>query len=106
MIVDDVAKEIKQTLVGYKCSETVSIGERVFGDNLVVFAKNTSKLKYYLMLWKETVKKRNVNINTENMKIMILGGQESLEIEVEGIKLERVKSFKYLGLRIQNNHQE
>ena len=28
---------------------------------------------------------------------MILGGEESVEMEVEGIKLEQVKSFKYLS---------
>ena len=32
---------------------------------------------------------------------MILGEEESLELEVEGIKLEQVKSFKYLGVQIQ-----
>ena len=51
-----------------------------------------------LMLWKEAFKKRNMNINREKTKIMILGGEESVEIEVEGIKLEQVKSFIYLGV--------
>jgi len=31
---------------------------------------------------------------------MILGGEESVEMEVEGIKLEQVESFKYLGVQI------
>ena len=59
---DDVAKEIKskikQRYVGYECLEAVSIGECMFGDDLVVFAKNTSGLKYNLMLWKEAMMKR------------------------------------------------
>ena len=44
MIVDDVAKEIKskikQTHVGYRCPEAVSIGKWMFADDLVVCAKN------------------------------------------------------------------
>ena len=61
MIMDDVAKEIKskikQTHVGYKCLETVNIGECVFMDDLVAFAKNKSELKYNLVLRKEKLKK-------------------------------------------------
>ena len=34
----------------------------------------------------------------EKTKIMILGGEESVEIEVEGIELKQVKIFKYLGV--------
>ena len=39
----------KKTHVGYKYLEPVSIGECVFADNLVVFVKNRSELKYNLM---------------------------------------------------------
>jgi len=110
MIMDDVAKEIKskikQTHVGYKCLEAVSIGECMFVDDLVVFAKNRNELKHNLMLWKEVLKKRNVNINMEKTKIMILGGEESIEMGMEGIKLEQVKNFKYLRVQIQNNGKQ
>ena len=43
------------------------------------------------MLSKEALKKRNMNINMEKTKIVILGGEESIGIEIEGIKLEQVK---------------
>ena len=73
MIMDDVANEIKskikQNHVEYKCLETVSIGECVFASDLVVFAKNISELKYNFMLWKEALKKRNVNINVKKRKL-------------------------------------
>ena len=55
------------------------------------------------MLWKKALKKRNVNVNMENTKITIMGGEESVEMEVKGIKLEQVKNFKYLGVQIPNN---
>ena len=78
----------------------MNIVECVFVDDLVVFAKNKCGLKYNLMLWKEALKKKNMNINMEKTTIMILGGEESIEMEVKGIKLEQVKSFKYLGVQI------
>ena len=110
MIMVDVAKEIKSKIkqrhVGYKCLEAVSIGECMFADDLVVFAKNRSELKYNLMLWNEALKKINMNINMEKTKIMIIGGEETVEMEVGSIKLEQVKSFKYLGVQIQNNGKQ
>ena len=65
----------------------------MFADDLVVFAKSRNEPKYNLMLWKAALKKRNMNINLEKTEIMILGGEESVEIEVEGLKLEQVQSF-------------
>ena len=66
MIMVDVIKEIKSKIkqrhVGYKCLEAVSIRECMFADDLVVFVKNRSELKYYLMSWNEALKKRNMNI--------------------------------------------
>ena len=47
-----------------------------------------------------------MNINMEKTTIMILGGEESVEMEVEGFKLQQVKSFKYLGVQIQNNGKQ
>ena len=44
-----------------------------------------------------------MNINMEKMKIMVVNGEESVEMEVKGIKLKQVKSFKYLGIQIQND---
>ena len=52
------------------------------------------------------MKTKNVNINMEKTKIMLLGGEERLEMNVEGLKLERVKGFKYLGAQIQNNGKQ
>jgi len=37
---------------------------------------------------------------------MILGGEESVKMKVEDVKLEEVKGFKYLGVQIQNNGKQ
>ena len=78
----------------------------MFADDLVVFVEKRSELKYNLMLWTQALKKINMNINMDEMKIMILSGEESVGMEVEGIKLQQVRSFKYLGLQIQNNGKQ
>ena len=42
----------------------------------------------------------------EKTKIMVLSIEESVEMEVEDIKLEQVKSLKYLGVQIQNSGKQ
>ena len=71
--VKEIKSKIKQTHVGYKCLEAVSIGECMFAGDLVVFAKNRSELKYNLMLCKEALKKRNMNINIEKKENYDIG---------------------------------
>ena len=83
-----------------------NIEECMFVDDSMVFMKNRNELKYKLMLWKKTLKKKYMNIDMEKTKIMKLGEEERVEMEVEGIKLEQVMSFKYLGVQIQNNEKQ
>ena len=60
----------------------------MFADDLIVFTKNKSELKYNLISWKEALKKRNITINMEETKIMMLDLEENVEMKVEGMKLE------------------
>ena len=43
--------------------------------------------------------RRGLKVNPGKSKVMVLGGEEGLECEVciDGIRLERVSEFKYLG---------
>ena len=69
-----------------------------------MFAKNKSEIKYKLMLWKEALKKRNINI--EKNKNYDIGWRGTCRNGSGGYKLEQVKSFKYLGAQIQNNGKQ
>ena len=44
-------------------------------------------------------RRRGLNVNACMSKMMVLGGEEGLEIEVcvDGIRLEHISEFKYLG---------
>ena len=47
----------------------------------------------------EVLRRRGLKVNAGNTKVMVLGGKEGLEFEVcvDGIRLEHVSKFKYLG---------
>ena len=52
----------------------------------------------------EVCRRRGLKVNAGNSKVMILNGEEGLEFEVhvEGIRLEHVSEFKYLGCALVN----
>ena len=45
-------------------------------------------------------RRRNLKLNAGKSKVMVLNGEEGLECEVnvDGIRMEHVFEFKYLGL--------
>ena len=47
----------------------------------------------------EACRRRGLKVNAGKGKVMVLGGEEGLECEVcvDGIRLEHVSEFKYLG---------
>ena len=47
----------------------------------------------------EVCRRRGLKVNGVRKKVMVLGGKEGLECEVcvDGIRLEHVSEFKYLG---------
>ena len=50
-------------------------------------------------LFVEVCRKRGLKVNAGKSKVMVLNGQEGSECEdhVDGIRLEHVSEFKYLG---------
>ena len=47
----------------------------------------------------EVCRRRGLKVNTSKSKVMVLNGEERLEREVsiDGVRLEHVSEFKYLG---------
>ena len=47
----------------------------------------------------EVCRRRDIKVNRGKSKVMLLGGEEGLDSEVcvDGIRLEHVSEFKYLG---------
>ena len=97
MFMEDVAKEIKskieQTHVGYKRLETVSIEE-------CLFAKNRSELKYNLMLWKEALKERNMNINMKKNENYDIRKRGKCRNGSGGHQIRTSEEIKFLGVQI------
>lgn len=111
IVLDDVFKEIKNKTkrlqVGHRNLQIVEISECAFADDLIVYAKNERDLQLNLNVWKTALEKRNMKINVDKTKVMVIGKNASqIKIQIEEKELEQVEAFKYLGVNIHKNGKE
>lgn len=111
IMLDDVLKEIKserkKIQVGYRNMQIVEIAESAFADDLVIYAKNEEDLQTNLDIWDAALSKRNMKINADKTKVMIIGRNDrKIEIKLRGKLIEQVETFKYLGININREGKE
>lgn len=105
VIMDDAIKEVKDHVkklnVGYRNMEQIQIAECAFADDLVVFAKNEKDLQNNLDIWEKALEVRNLKINVEKTKVMVIGPDSSkLNIQLNKKSVQQVGTFKYLGVNV------
>ena len=68
-------------------------------DDLVLWGESEEDLKAMVGRFVDVFRRRGLKDNTGKSKGMVLNGEEGLEYEfhVDGIRLEHVSEFKYLG---------
>ena len=68
-------------------------------DDLVLCGESEEDLRMMVGWFAEVCRRRGLKINTGKSRVIVLNGEEGLECEVhvDGIRLEHVSEFKYLG---------
>ena len=71
----------------------------LYADDLVLCVVSEEDLRVMVGRFAEVSRRRGLKVNAGKIKVMILNGEEGLECEVhvDGIRLEHVSEFKYLG---------
>ena len=66
---------------------------------MVLFAESEEDLRTMVGRFVEVCRRRGLKVNANKTKVMVLNGEEELECEVsvDGMQLENVSEFKYLG---------
>lgn len=108
LILDDVTKEVEnevgKVLVGYRNMEPVYLAQCAFADDLMICAKSEKELQRNLEVWNAALKQRNLKINLEKTKIMVVGDKDTqTTVTLEGTAIKQTNSFKYLGVTIQKD---
>ena len=71
----------------------------MYADDLVLCGESKEDLRTMVVRFVEVCRRRGLKINAGKCKVMMLNGEEGMECEVcvDGIRLENVSTFKYLG---------
>ena len=71
----------------------------LYADDLVLCGELEEDLRVMVGWFAEVYRRRGLKVNAGKSKGMVLNGEEGLECEVyiDGIHLEHVSKFKYLG---------
>ena len=71
----------------------------LYADHLVLCGESEEDLRVMVARFDEVCRRRGLKVNAGKSKVMVLNGEERLECEflVDGIRLEHVVEFKYLG---------
>lgn len=102
IILDDVIKECKKETKSYILGnwkmEKVKLTELAYADDMAIIGKNANDLQHNLNVYNRELKKKNMKINKDKTKTMLISNRkEQHHIQIEGITLEQVDKFKYLG---------
>lgn len=105
---DEIIKECSRTTkklhVGYKNMQRVDISEGAFADDVVIVTENEKHLQKNLDIWNTTLNRNGMKMNKNKTKVMIIGNNaEEMKIQIESSNIEQVKTFKYLGIEIEEN---
>ena len=90
-----------------RCGGT-TVTDLRFADDIDMVGKDEEDLREVTRRLEENSKKFGMEISTEKSKVMVAGKQENTEnqvvtVLVNGVQLEQVKNFTYLGARIKDN---
>ena len=71
----------------------------LYTDDLVQCGESEEGLLAIVERFAEVCRRRGLKVNAGKSKVMLLNGEEGVECEVhvDGIRLEHVSEFKYLG---------
>ena len=71
----------------------------LYADDLVLCGESEEDLKVMVGRFADVCRRRGLKANAGKSKVMVLNGEEGLEweVHVDGIYLENVSEFKYLG---------
>ena len=71
----------------------------LYADDMVLCGESEEDLRVMVGQFSEVCRRRGLKVNAGKSKMMLLNGKEGLECEIhiDGIHLEHVLEFKYLG---------
>ncbi|XP_031358768.1 uncharacterized protein LOC116182371 [Photinus pyralis] len=100
-IIKATATRTKKVHIGTNKLIPVNVSECAFADDVMICAAKEKDLQDNLRIWEEELTKRNMIINTNKTKVMVISKEnKNINIVINQNKIEQVEAFKYLGVLI------
>ena len=76
----------------------------LYADDTIILSNTEKDLQYSLQIYAEYCQKWKLIVNIDKSKILVFGKDtKRINFTLNGVELERVKTFKYLGLMFSKN---
>ena len=76
----------------------------LFADDIVICEETKEKLERRLECWRYALERRGMKVSRSKTKYLCVnGGNDNETVKMEGIKVPRVKEFKYLGSTVRES---
>ena len=76
----------------------------LFPDDIVICRKTRKEIERRLECWRYALKRRGMKISRSKTKYLCINGENDEEtMKMEGMKVPRIKEFKYLGSTVQES---
>ena len=106
-IIRKCTSKAKKLGVGYRFLRRVEISEGAFADDIVVVAEKADDLQTNLEIWHATLKEFEMKLNKTKTKVMVIGQErKDLRIVIDGVPIEQVNHFKYLGVELEEDGRQ
>jgi exonuclease III len=93
---EEMIREIEMKMKGVKIGgRTVSCVR--FADDMAVLAEDQEDLEISIKRLEEACKAYGMKVNAKKTKAMSVGSEEDIVLHIDGVRVEQVSSFKYLG---------
>jgi hypothetical protein len=108
LYMDGAMKELMNVVVG-EGVRIIGRGDEwmvpclLYADDLVLCGESEGSLRNLVKEFNRVCKRRGLAINVGKSKVMVMNGVDvQCHVEVDGVQLEQVSEFKYLGYMIEN----
>ena len=106
VLMDEIAKEIKERNIGIETTENNKIGCLLWMDDVALIADNPTELQEMLNITNEIGKKYRIKFGEEKSKIMKIGNKAKKytgSFKLGEMTLEECTQYKYLGVILSEN---
>lgn len=109
LYINDLLNEIDHLNLGVELTDNLTLSVLAYADDLVIFSDDPEKLQILLNYVSEWCHRWRMQINSDKTKVVQFRsrrqGSENVTFQINGIKLEQVTHYKYLGV-VMDEHLE